>query len=182
MTRKLFQGGQLPVACRRSDRDCLDTGRLPGIPGEAMIESGEFVSLAAAGQMQCVCEIQGGRRPVESFANGERIFQTNISQPGEFSQGHVYAFLIEAVKAAQHSLGFEQHGLPNPHFFCLHQRSSASGLPGVVTGDQANQNISIDSDHDPPLQPLRLPGPVALVFSTFRCTSGNRTLLQTWQA
>ena len=57
------------------------------------------------------------------------VFQTNISQSGEFSQGHVYALWIEAVKAAQYPLGFEQHGLPiHTASVCINEAARAACL------------------------------------------------------
>ena len=100
--------------------------------------------------MQGVGKIHSGLEERQGLNHYRVVFDCDMGQAQYIGQCFEYDEVFQSVTEAQHPFGFEQYGFANENFFTLEQGGCAIGLNRVVSGEQTDEDIGVNCDHEWP--------------------------------
>ncbi len=114
------------------------------------IECGEAIAIGGRRQMQRIGKIHTGFDQAEGTGNSDRVFDMYGGLAEQSAERGQYCGYRQPVGAAQHPFSLQQDRQADPDVLAIDQRSRAGGLRGMVGGEIAYDDVSIDRLHGEP--------------------------------
>jgi hypothetical protein len=140
----------------------FDGTQLGSLLDKISIEGRKPLRLSARSEMQGIGEIKPLLIPLESLCNGLLIFRLNIGNAEQLLERLGYDFPGDTIAMSQYPLGFEQHRLRDKDTVALHNTKSLLGFKRVIIGQESNQQVGADCDHDLSFAPFAMAASISL--------------------
>ena len=101
----------------------------------------------AAGEMQCVGEVQPCPIPAEGRVNANAVLRGDPCHAEQCAQAAQDGCPVEPVAEAQHSLGFKKYALGDVDLVRGKGGCGPFRLGGFVVGEEPHHQVSIDREH-----------------------------------